>query len=132
MISRIDVYNYIEASVNTLARPVYCEARLEVAPESFPACYIVETSSESQFQDYTLDFTDEQVRRDFEVQVYSNLTDGALAQAESIMADVRAAFRKLYFIENFVGRTDNIDPTVVRMVGRFHRVIGGSDQMPTE
>lgn len=132
MISRIDIYDYIESAVNTVARPVYCEARLEVAPESFPACYIVETSNTSQEWDYTLDFTDEQVRRDFEVQVYSNLVDGALAQAESIMEDVRAAFRRLYFIENFVGRTDNIDPTVVRIIGRFHRTIGGSDQMPTE
>ena len=131
MISRIDIYDYVESAVNTVSRPVYCEARLEVAPESFPACYIVETSSYAQEWDYTLDFKDEQVRRDFEVQVYSNLVDGALAEAESIMDDVRAAFRRLYFIENFVGRIDNIDPTVIRLVGRFHRVIGAADKMPT-
>ena len=132
MISRIDIYDYIEAAVNTELRPVYCEARLEVVPEYFPACYITETGSASESQNYTLDFTDEQVRRDFEAHVFSNLADGALAQAESIMDDVRAAFRKLYFIENFVGRTDNIDPTVIHLVGRFHRTIGGADQMPTE
>lgn len=131
MISRIDIYDYVATAVDTVARPVYCNARLEVAPESFPACYIVETGSASESQNYTLGFTDEQVRRDFEVQVFSNLENGALEQAESIMDDVRAAFRRLYFIENFVGRIDNLDPTVVRMVARFHRVIGGNDQMPT-
>lgn len=131
MISRIDIYDYVATAIDTVERPVYCNARLEVAPESFPACYIVETGSAAQQRNYTLGFTDEQVRRDFEVQVFSNLENGALEQAESIMDDVRAAFRRLYFIENFVGRIDNIDPTVVRMVGRFHRVIGGNDQMPT-
>ena len=131
MISRIDIYDYVATAVDTVARPVYCNARLEVAPESFPACYIVETGSASEPQNYTFGFTDEQVRRDFEVQVFSNFENGALEQAESIMDDVRAAFRRLYFIENFVGRIDNLDPTVVRMVARFHRVIGGNDQMPT-
>ena len=131
MISRIDIYDYVATAIDTVERPVYCNARLEVVPEEFPACYIVETESSSQQQNYTLEFTDEQVRRDFEVQVFSNLENGALEQAESIMDDVRAAFRRLYFIENYVGAIDNIDPTVVRMVGRFHRVIGGNDQMPT-
>ena len=130
MISRIDIYDYVASAVDTVARPVYCNARLEVVPESFPACYIVETGSSSEGVNYTLDFTDEQVRRDFEVQVFSNLENEALSQAESIMDDVRAAFRRLYFIESFVGKIDNIDPTVVRMVGRFHRVIGGNDLMP--
>lgn len=132
MISRVDIYDYVEARVNTENRPVYCSARLETVPESFPACYIVETQGNSQAMDYTLDFTDEQVRRDFEVQVFSAKQNGALEEAESIMDDVRTAFRTIYFIENFVGRIDNIDPTVVRLVGRFHRVIGASDQMPVE
>ena len=131
MISRIDIYDYVASAVNTVERPVYTNARLEVTPESFPACYIVETDSSAQQQNYTLDFTDEQVRKDFEVQVFSNLENGGLVEAESIMDDVRAAFRELYFIENFVGKIDNIDPALVRLVGRFHRVIGGADQMPS-
>lgn len=130
MISRIDIYNYVASAVDTTERPVYCNARLEVVPESFPACYIVETGGAAEQQNYTLDFKDEQVRRDFEVQVFSNLENGGLVEAETIMDDVRAAFRRLYFIENFVGKTDNIDPALVRIVGRFHRVIGGDDQMP--
>ena len=131
MISRIDIYDYMVDAIDTVSRPVYCNARLEVVPEFFPACYIVETGSASQQNYYTLDAKDEQVRRDFEVHVFSNLENGALVEAEGIMEEVRAAFRRLYFIENFVGRTDNIDPTVIHLVGRFHRIIGGADQMPT-
>lgn len=130
MITRIDVYNYIASAVNTTERPVYCNARLDVVPEHFPACYIDEIGSASQAQDYTLDFLDEQVRRDFEVHVFSNLENGALVEADSIMDDVRAAFRRIYFIENTVGKTDNIDPTVIHLVGRFHRVIGGGESLP--
>lgn len=131
MISRIDVYNYIVNAINTTERPVWCNARYEVIPDVYPACYILQTDEAAEVQNYTLDFTDQQVRRDFEVHIFSTLNNGALAQAEGIMADVRAAFRNLYFIEDFVGKTDNDDPTAVHLVGRFHRTIGGSDQMPT-
>ena len=132
MISRIDIYDYIARAVDTEERPVYCSARPETVPESFPACYIVQTNDASDPRFYTLDFTDEQRRVDFEVNVYSNLEQGALIEAESIMEDVRAAFRRLYFIENTVMRAENIDPAVIRLVGRFHRIVCGGDDMPEE
>ena len=131
MISRIDIYNYIESKVNIVNRPVYCSARLENVPVEMPACYIVQIGEASIENAYTFDYTDSQVERDFEVHVYSNLTNGALYQAETIMADVRQAMRELYFMESFVGRSDDVDPSIIHLVGRFHRVIGGSDTMPT-
>jgi hypothetical protein len=130
MISRIDVYNYIAEAIDRPERPVSCSARREPVFETFPACSIVQLNDSSISRNYTLNYDDEQVQRNFEVQVFSNLQTGALLEAEGIMNEVRSAFRRLYFKESFVGRIENTDPTIIRLVGRFHRTIGGADEMP--
>lgn len=132
MINYIDIYDYVEAQVNTENRPVYCATRLEPVPQSFPACYITVMDDHASSYNYTLAFDDEQTEMTFEVHVFTNEENGALYAANLIMADVRTAFRNLFFKESFVGETGNIDPTIVHMVGRFSRHIGGADQMPND
>ena len=132
MINYIDIYDYVEAEVNTEDRPVYCASRLEPVPQSFPACYITAMDTHALSQNYTLAYDDEQAHFDMEVHVFTNEENGALYAANLIMDDVRTAFRKLYFKESFVGETANIDPTIVHLVGRFSRNIGGADQMPED
>jgi hypothetical protein len=132
MINYIDIYDYVERKVNTEDRPVYCASRLEPVPKSFPACYITAMDTHAQSQHYTLAYDDEQEHFDMVVHVFTNEENGALYAANLIMDDVRAAFRKLYFKESFVGETANIDPTIVHLVGRFSRNIGGADQMPDD
>lgn len=129
MITVNQIYDYVEGQVNLVNRPVYCASRLEPIPESFPACFIVENDHFPRRSAIDLDFTDENVERHFEVHVHSNLDNGALAQAHDIMSDVEAAFRELYFIETYAGQTNNIDPTVVHLVARFQRFIGGADTL---
>ena len=130
MITRIDVYDYIANAIDRADRHVACSARLEPVPEEFPACSIVQISEGSISKNYTLAYDDQQVQRIFEVHVFSNKKTGALLEAESILEEVRAAFRRLYFKESFVGRIENTDPTIMRLVGRFRRAIGGDDEMP--
>ncbi len=132
MINYIDIYDYVEQRVNTENRPVYCASRIEPVPQSFPACYITVMDDHSLSWNYTLAYDDEQTEMTFEVHVFTNEQNGALYSANLIMADVRTAFRNLYFKESFVGETGNIDPTIVHMVGRFSRKIGGADQMPND
>ena len=129
MITANEIFNHIESEVNLESRPVYCASRLEPVPEEFPACYIVENDHYPRRESITLAFGDEQVERHFEVHVHSNLINGALAQAYDIMGDVETAFRELYFIETYCGQTNNLDPTVVHLVARFSRIIGGADSI---
>lgn len=127
MITRDEIYSYIESQVNIETRPVYCASRLEPVPDEFPACFIVEIDHYPRRGNIDLAFDDEQVERNFEVHVHSNLVNGAITQAHSIMSDVEAAMRELYFIETYCGQASNIDPTVVHLVARFTRLIGGAD-----
>ena len=128
--TRNSIYTYIADAINTNNRPVYCVGVYEPTPSEFPCAYIPETEHRPSRDAVTLTFTDEQLLDSWEVQVFSNLTDGALSEAYDIIADVEIAFKQLYFIETVCSQVQNIDPSVIRVVARFTRVYGDNDQMP--
>ena len=135
MISVNQIYSYVEAEVNTQERPVYCASRLEPLPPQFPSVQIVEMSHYPIRSALPLNFgahEEVSMTRDFEVHVFSNLKNGALTEARSIMTDVETAFRELYFIETYCGQANNLDPSVIHMVARFTRNFGDSDPLTIE
>ena len=132
MISVNRIYAYVEAEVNTVERPVYVASRLEPLPPQFPSVQIVEINHRELRNALPLNFGahDElSVTRDFEAHVFSNLKNGALTEARSIMTDVEVAFRKMYFIETYCGQANNDDPSVVHIVARFTRNFGDNDPL---
>lgn len=124
------IYSYVADAINTQSRPVYCVGVYEPTPTEFPCAYINETDHRPMRNAVQLDFTDEQLVRSWEVQAFSNLKNGALAEAYDIIADAEIAFKQMYFIETSCSQVQNADPSVVRVVARFTRVIGSADQMP--
>ena len=126
----IQIYNYIESAVNTEQRPVYCASQYEPVPRSFPACYITEAQHRKSRRYTTLQFDDGHYIRDWEVQIYSNKEEGALAECHALMEDVERAFAELAFLETFCGQMENADPSVTRLVARFTATIGSADTMP--
>lgn len=124
------IYNYVERKVNTEKHPVYCATTLENIPESFPACYIVETNAIPERRGTALDFTDVQKRYYYEIHTFSNAEAIALTEAREIMSYAEEAMRELSFIESYCGRVNNIDPSVIHIVARFDRIIGGGELMP--
>lgn len=127
MITVNQIYSYIEAAVNTVERPVYCAAVRVIAPNSFPACYIVEDNHSFVRQNVTINLNDTPLTRNFTVEVFSNKRVNPLSEARDIMDDVEIAMKQLGFVETFCGQVDNADPSIIRIVGRFTRVIGDSD-----
>lgn len=127
MVSRNQIYTYVEEEINTLSRPVYCASILEPIPKSFPACFIVEINHYPSRSNIELDFNDEQLVRDFEVHTFSARMNDALTEAMDIMGDVETAMKEIGFIETYCGQANNIDPTVVHVVARFTRIFGGED-----
>lgn len=124
------IYTYVESIINTESRPVYCTGDYEPTPSEFPCAYIHETDHRPMRDAVQLDFGDRQRIESWEVQVFSNLTDGALEEAREIMADAEVAFRQLFFIETMCSERPNIDPSIKRVIAQFTRVIGEGDQMP--
>lgn len=127
MISRNQIYDYMEGEVNTIAHPVYCASVLEPVPKFFPACYITEISHYPSRQNVELSNEDIQLVRDFEVHAFSALQNDALNEAMEIMTDAETAMKEIGFIETYCGQANNLDPTVVHVVARFTRVFGDED-----
>ena len=125
------IYTYVADAVDTTSRPVYCVGVYEPTPSDFPCAYIHETDHRPMQSAVTLTMTDDQLIKSWEVQVFSNKRNGALAECYDIIADAEIAFKQLYFIETSCSQVQNIDPSVTRVVARFTRVVGGEDQMPT-
>ncbi|MBO5971149.1 MAG: hypothetical protein J6S14_21965 [Clostridia bacterium] len=131
MISFYDIYDRIERELNRESRPMNCTSYYEPVPSEFPTVMVSEMEHHQAKGAIDLAFTDDQLERYIEVQVVSNKWDGAPEEARSIMAEVEAVMKRLYFIETFCGEIENIDPAVTRMSARFHRVFGGLDTLPT-
>lgn len=127
MVSRNQIYTYVEDEVNKEYRPVYCASILEPIPKSFPACFIVEINHYPSRSNIELDFKDDQLVRDFEVHTFSSRMNDALTEAMDIMEDVETAMREIGFIETYCGQANNLDPNVVHVAARFTRIFGGED-----
>lgn len=129
MISNHYIFNYIENAVNLQDRPVYCTSRIEIIPPSFPAAYISEVSRYDRGS-VNLCRTDKMKFVTWEAQVFSNLTVGAVDEANSIMTDIDDAFAHLGFTQTYCYPIDNADPTIYRLVARWNRLIGDGDEFP--
>lgn len=130
------IYNTIVTAI-TQDRQLYCSSKLEPvsAADHFPACQIVEVNHPNVQAALPLNFQTKAnvtVRRDFEAHVFSNLKNGALSQAREIMDDVEVAFRTIGFIETACIQSDNADPSVIHMVGRFTRDLCDGDTLTIE
>ena len=124
------IYTTIVAAARAVEQNLYCAARYEPKPESFPALYVEEVSKVRTPGNITLDYTDEQHRVIHEVQVWSNLLDGAKAQADAIMDAVETAYNAMYFRLTMKNPIPTTDRSTYRIVARFTNPIGGGDTLP--
>lgn len=100
------------------------------APPKFPCVWVVEMDAPSERRAETLDYTDEQRRSTFEIQIYSNLTKGATLQTQAIADEVKKIFKELKFRCTTSQPVDNgADATIKRHVLRFTRFIGDGDNL---
>ena len=127
--TRNSVYDYIRNAIVAAHPTVFCTSRKVAKPSYFPSCYIHEIERERLPQYTQLDFQDVQWESAFEVQIVSNKATTASTEAYNIMETARAAFNELYYREFSETNIDGGDNFTV--IGRFRRVIGGGDSMPT-
>lgn len=126
---RTAVYNYVRNAVADAYPSTYITARYVAKPPSFPACLIREIDRSRPIQNVQLDFQDVQWESVFEVQVASAKANTAATEAYTIMTAARQAFSNLYYREFSETSVDSGDTYTI--IGRFRRIIGGGDTMPT-
>lgn len=127
--SRNAIYTRIVNAIKAEYPNAYCTSRYVAKPSTFPACYIHEIDRNRPIQNTQLDFQDVQYESVYEIQVVSNKHNTAASEAYDIMELARAAFSSLYYREFSEANIDRGDTFTI--IGRFRRVIGGGDEMPT-
>ena len=116
--SRNAIYTRIVNAIRAVYPNTYCTSRLVAKPSTFPACYIHEIDRNRPLQNTQLDF-----------QVVSAKNNTASTEAYNLMEIARQAFSDLYYREFSETNIDTGDTFTI--IGRFRRVIGGGDTMPT-
>ena len=127
--SRNAIYTRIVNAIRAVYPNTYCTSRLVAKPSTFPACYIHEIDRNRPLQNTQLDFQDVQYEAVFEIQVVSAKNNTASTEAYNLMEIARHAFSDLYYREFSETNIDTGDTFTI--IGRFRRVIGGGDTMPT-
>lgn len=127
--SRNAIYTAVVNAIRAEFPNTYCASRLVAKPSSFPACLIHEIDRNRPIQYTQIDFEDNQWESTYEIQVVSAKANTAATEAYNIMDVARKAFSDLYYREFSETNIDNGDAFTI--IGRFRRVIGGGDTMPT-
>jgi hypothetical protein len=127
--SRNAIYTRVANAIKADYPDAYTTSRMVASPAKFPAILIHEIDRNRPIQNTQLDFQDVQYESVFEIQVVSNKANTAATEAYSIMDLAKAAMSGLYYREFSETNIDRSDTFTI--VGRFRRVIGGGDTMPT-
>ena len=127
--SRNGVYSRVRAAIVAQYPSAYVTSRMVAKPSTFPAILIHEIDRNRPIENVQLDFQDVQWESVFEAQVVSAKANTAATEAYNIMEIVRQTFSDLYYREFSETNIDSGDTFTI--VGRFRRVIGGGDTMPT-
>ena len=127
--SRNAIYTRVANAIKADYPDAYTTSRMVASPARFPAILIHEIDRNRPIKNTQLDFEDVQYESVFEIQVVSNKANTAATEAYSIMDLAKAAMSGLYYREFSETNIDRSDTFTI--VGRFRRVIGGGDTMPT-
>ena len=129
--NRNRVYTRLRTAVLAVNSNAFVASTYTPTPAKFPAVSIRQIGKVQPVQNVTLDHADDQWRDTIEVQVFSNKVGGALTEAYRLMDAIEAEMKVLGYILDMLQPIDNMDTTIFRLVGRWHRTTGGADQMPT-
>lgn len=127
--SRNAIYTRIANAIKAEFPNAYCTSRMVASPAKFPAILIHEIDNIRPIQNIQLDFQDVQYESVYEIQVVSNKANTAASEAYDIMAIADAVLSGLYYRRFSQTNIDRAD--TFTLVGRYRRVIGGGDTMPT-
>ena len=127
--TRNAVYDKVREDIVTGHPSAYVASRLIPKPPAFPAVLLHEIDRSRPIENIQLDYQDVQWESVFEAQVVSAKKSTASTEAYAIMETIRQSFNDLYYREFSETNIDTGDKFTI--VGRFRRVIGGGDVMPT-
>lgn len=127
--SRNAVYTRVRSAIIAQFPSAYITSRMVAKPSSFPAVLIHEIDRNRPIQNTQLDYQDVQWESVYEIQIVSAKANTAATEAYSIMDIARQTMSDIYYREFFETNIDGGD--TFTLIGRFRRIVGGGDTMPS-
>lgn len=123
----IDIENVIFTKLATVIRASYPAASVygeyvEI-PAAFPCVTIVEADNKVYESTRDLDGIEHHAQIMYEVNVYTNDSNGKKSKAKDIASIIDAEMSALLFTRTFRGQTPNIDRTIYRITLRYQGVV---------
>lgn len=125
------IFTAIRAAVLAEISTAYCTQTYAAIPTKFPTVFIREIGRLTPQQTATISNAQDIYETTWEVQIFSNLKNGAKEQTYQLMDAVKGAFRSLYFVETMENPLESGENHYYTLVARFRRVIGSGESMPT-
>lgn len=123
------IFTRIRASVLAQVSTAYCTQTYAPTPTKWPCVFAREIGHFTPNGTPTLSNAQDISETTWEVQIFSNLKNGAKEQAYSLLTAVKTALRALYFVETFEQPLDTTGNEYYTLVARFRRIIGSGEEM---
>ena len=127
--SRNAVYTRVRSAIIAQFPSAYITSRMVAKPSSFPAVLIHEIDRNRPIQNTQLDYQDVQWESVYEIQIVSAKANTAATEAYNIMDVARQTMSDIYYREFSETNIDSGD--TFTLIGRFRRIVGGGDTMPS-
>lgn len=126
----IDIETQVFDAVKRSIDPVRCIPEYQNTTAQFPTVTIEETSNTVYEKTSDSGHIENHARVSYEVNVYSNKTDGKKQEAKQIMSDVDDAMEEIGFTRNFCSSVPNLaDSTIYRITARYTAVVGKDEKI---
>lgn len=124
----IDIENLVAdrvfRAVNTAFRNAVCYSEYVEIPAAFPCVTLYEADNRSYRPSDDEQLSDHQVHVMYEINVYSDKTDGKKAEAKQIADIVDNAMQSMKFSRTMRSQIPNVDRSIYRVTMRFEAVVG--------
>lgn len=119
-----DVFGLVAKELRSKVNPIYITGVYVKAPPQFPCVTVVEIDNRPVISTQTAESMENHVSVTFEVNVYSNKTDGKKRECKSIIGIIDEILLNLGFNRLMLQPIQNeLDATIHRMVARYSGVV---------
>ena len=101
-------------------------------PASFPCICLVESDNYTYRETQDMDLLEHHANVTYELNVYSNKSNGKKSEAKAIMNLVDNEMQKMKFTRTMRNQIPNADRSIFRIVARYSAVVSKGKQIDTD
>ncbi|MDL2302046.1 hypothetical protein LJC58_06810 [Lachnospiraceae bacterium OttesenSCG-928-D06] len=119
-----EIFDMVSAKVRAKYPKIFMTGEYVKSPSTFPCVSLIEADNASYQKSQTTDSVENHVSVLYEVNVYSNKTNGKKTECKDIVSIIDSELAKFGFTRTMLNPIPNEeDATIYRMVGRYKAIV---------